>query len=290
MIKASAEEGSVLGEDRVEHGGRSRPRKGPRPPAPRLGNQHASSGDSDDVALLQAENASLRQRLADMERLFVQVEQKQQAEQTEALDEINELLKLAEMAKSEATTFNHNTARDKMRRDIETLQTILKKVRCSRRSAAKDAQAKAERNDFKKAIKQSEEKLRLEMEKKKEEGLKSEIDQEIFTRIIKEDRDKYRAHVVDLLDRIRALEKQKFEVFLWAKQNQELYIQEMRKLTRAFAKVKRLSDEGTHEAKIMYEDACRLKQVILMDGGDLFGRDDKEDDARSAAFVLENAE
>ncbi|EQC26497.1 hypothetical protein SDRG_15675 [Saprolegnia diclina VS20] len=246
----------------------------------RIGNQQYSA-DADEMAVLQAENATLRQRLADMERVLAQVEQKQLADQAEALDDISELLKLAEMAKTEATSFNHNTARDKMRRDIQTLQAILKK-------------AKAERNDFKKTIKQTEEKLRLEMEKKKEEGLKSEIDQEIFTRIIKEDREKYRAHVVELLARIKSLEKEKYDVFLWAKSHHEIYVQEMRKLARAFAKVKRMSDESTYEAKAFYHDVIQLKHVVLSDAAGLedalLQQQAKDDDTRCAAFVLENHE
>ncbi|RHY93298.1 hypothetical protein DYB37_000549 [Aphanomyces astaci] len=113
-----------------------------------------------------------------------------------------------------------------MRKDIQVLQTILKK-----------------RSEFKKTIKQSEDRLRYECEKKKEEGLKNEIDKEIFTKIIKDDRDRYRHQVMELTDRIKRLEREKYDMFMWAKQNQDHCLLEMRKLTRALIKAKKMADE-----------------------------------------------
>ncbi|RQM11962.1 hypothetical protein B5M09_000841 [Aphanomyces astaci] len=105
------------------------------------------------------------------------------------------------------------------------------------------SQAKAERSEFKKTIKQSEDRLRYECEKKKEEGLKNEIDKEIFTKIIKDDRDRYRHQVMELTDRIKRLEREKYDMFMWAKQNQDHCLLEMRKLTRALIKAKKMADE-----------------------------------------------
>ncbi|RHX97557.1 hypothetical protein DYB25_000254 [Aphanomyces astaci] len=77
----------------------------------------------------------------------------------------------------------------------------------------------------------------------KKEGLKNEIDKEIFTKIIKDDRDRYRHQVMELTDRIKRLEREKYDMFLWAKQNQDHCLLEMRKLTRALIKAKKMADE-----------------------------------------------
>ncbi|CAK4820966.1 unnamed protein product [Aphanomyces euteiches] len=211
------------------------------------------------------ENAMLRQKIAvskkaslmyimmlsiqAMEQQFEDYAKKDSIDRSDELDDINDLLRMAELAKHEAKSFSQNTARDKMRKDIQILQSILQR-------------AKAERSEFKKAIKQSEEKLRYEVEKKKEESLKNEIDKEIFTKIIKDDRDRYRQQVVELTERIKKLEKEKYDVFLLAKSNQENCLVEMRKLTRALIKAKKMADDQSHDSKELYEQTVRVKCVM----------------------------
>ncbi|ETW00368.1 hypothetical protein H310_07013 [Aphanomyces invadans] len=207
--------------------------------------------EKDEVGLLKMENAMLRQKVLAMEQQFEDYAKKDMAEHSDDLDDVNDLLRMAELAKHEAKAYSQNTSRDKMRKDIHILQAILKK-------------AKAERSEFKKAIKLSEERLRFECEKKKEEGLKNEIDKEIFTKIIKDDRDRYRQQVMELTDRIKRLEREKYEVFLWAKHNQDNCMLEMRKLTRALIKAKKMADEQSHDSKELYELTVRVKQVLHM--------------------------
>ncbi|RLO01202.1 hypothetical protein DYB28_016131 [Aphanomyces astaci] len=182
--------------------------------------------EKEEVGLLKMENAMLRQKVLALEQQFDDYAKKETADEFENMDDINDLLRMAELAKHEAKAYSQNTSRDKMRKDIQVLQTILKK-----------------RSEFKKTIKQSEDRLRYECEKKKEEGLKNEIDKEIFTKIIKDDRDRYRHQVMELTDRIKRLEREKYDMFLWAKQNQDHCLLEMRKLTRALIKAKKMADE-----------------------------------------------
>ncbi|KAF0720451.1 Aste57867_295 [Aphanomyces stellatus] len=217
-----------------------------------------SVNEKEEVALLKMENAMLRQKISALEQQFDDYAKKDTVDQSDELDDINDLLRMAELAKHEAKTYTQNTSRDKMRKDINVLQSILKK-------------AKAERNEFKKAIKQSEEKLRHEIERKNEvmEGLKNEIDKEIFTKIIKDDRDRYRQQVVELTEKIRRLEKEKYEVFVWAKNNQETCLLEMRKLTRALIKAKKMADEQSHDSKELYELAVRVKHVVNLAQADI---------------------
>ncbi|KAG7395045.1 hypothetical protein PHYBOEH_004281 [Phytophthora boehmeriae] len=115
--------------------------------------------EEDELSLLRAENALLKKKVKALEKrergdkpgLKVVVDEKE-------IQEIDKLLKRAEDAKAEAMHYVANTSREK---------------------------AKAERHAFKKKVKVTEEKLRVEQAKMAQEEVRFQVDREIFAKIIK---------------------------------------------------------------------------------------------------------
>ncbi|ETP47563.1 hypothetical protein F442_06502 [Phytophthora nicotianae P10297] len=188
-------------------------------------------GDEDELVLLRAENALLKKKIKALERggrgekpgLKLVVDEKE-------IQQIDNLLKKAQDAKMEAMNYVANTSREKLGQDVRVLQAILEK-------------AKAERHAFKKKVKTSEEKLRAERAKMAQEEIRFQVDREIFAKIIKDDRDAYNQEVDLLVQKVAAIQKEKYELFVWAKEQQERHLQEIRKLTRALGRTKRVVDE-----------------------------------------------
>ncbi|ETI49851.1 hypothetical protein L914_06266 [Phytophthora nicotianae] len=188
-------------------------------------------GDEDELVLLRAENALLKKKIKALERggrgekpgLKLVVDEKE-------IQQIDNLLKKAQDAKMEAMNYVANTSREKLGQDVRVLQAILEK-------------AKAERHAFKKKVKTSEEKLRAERAKMAQEEICFQVDREIFAKIIKDDRDAYNQEVDLLVQKVAAIQKEKYELFVWAKEQQERHLQEIRKLTRALGRTKRVVDE-----------------------------------------------
>ncbi|KAG3004932.1 hypothetical protein PC120_g18279 [Phytophthora cactorum] len=184
-------------------------------------------GVEDELVLLRAENALLKKKIKALEKggrgLKLVVDEKE-------IQQIDNLLKKAEDAKMEAMRYVANTSREKLGQDVRVLQSILEK-------------AKAERHAFKKKVKTSEEKLRIERAKMAQEEIRFQVDREIFAKIIKDDRDAYNQEVDILVQKVEATQKEKYELFLWAKEQQERHLQEIRKLTRALGRTKRVVDE-----------------------------------------------
>ncbi|KAG7385335.1 hypothetical protein PHYPSEUDO_001637 [Phytophthora pseudosyringae] len=189
------------------------------------------TAEGDELLLLRAENALLKRKLKALEKggrgdkhgLKLVVDEKE-------IQQIDNLLKKAEDAKMEAMSYVANTSREKLGQDVRVLQSILQK-------------AKAERHVFKKKVKASEEKLRVERAKMAQEEIRFQVDREIFARIIKDDRDAYNQEVDILVQKVAAIQRDKYELFVWAKEQQERYLQEIRKLTRALGRTKRVVDE-----------------------------------------------
>lgn len=65
----------------------------------------------------------------------------------------------------------------------------------------------------------------------------------VFVWLGQDDRDRYNSEVALLVQKMTALQKEKYDLFLWAKEQQEKHLQEMRKLTRALGRTKRAVDE-----------------------------------------------
>ncbi|DBA02373.1 TPA: hypothetical protein N0F65_007192 [Lagenidium giganteum] len=194
-------------------------------------NHDMSDKDREELAFLRVENSLLRKKIKELERIARGQKSGLKFVVDEAeIDKINELLRKAESAKEEAMNYVANTSRDKLGNDVKTLQSILKK-------------AKAERNAFKMKIKAGEEKLRSEKTKIEKDELRFQVDREIFAKIIQDDRDGYKYEVNLLVQKMNEIQKEKFELYMWAKQAQERYLQEIRKLTRSLGKTRKAVQE-----------------------------------------------
>ncbi|TMW63325.1 hypothetical protein Poli38472_002266 [Pythium oligandrum] len=184
-----------------------------------------------EITLLRLENSLLRKKVKELER----VQRGEKWSTKFVVDEsemarIDLLLKRAEDAKTEAMTYVANTSREKLSQDVKVLQSILKK-------------AKAERHAFKKKIKAVEDRLLLEREKIEKEEIRFQVDREIFAKILQDDRDSYKHEVNLLVQKMTELQKEKHALYLWAKEQQERHLQEIRKLTRALGRTKKLVEE-----------------------------------------------
>lgn len=60
---------------------------------------------------------------------------------------------------------------------------------------------------------------------------------------MQDDRDSYKYEVNLLVQKMTELQKEKHELFLWAKEQQERHLQEIRKLTRALGRTRKAIDE-----------------------------------------------
>lgn len=58
-----------------------------------------------------------------------------------------------------------------------------------------------------------------------------------------DDRDSYKHEVNLLVEKMTALQKEKHELFQWAKEQQHRHLQEIRKLTRALSRTKKGIEE-----------------------------------------------
>lgn len=58
-----------------------------------------------------------------------------------------------------------------------------------------------------------------------------------------DDRDSYKYEVNLLVQKMTELQKEKHELFVWAKEQQERHLQEIRKLTRALGRTRKAIDE-----------------------------------------------
>ncbi|KAK1939174.1 hypothetical protein P3T76_008558 [Phytophthora citrophthora] len=78
-----------------------------------------------------------------------------------------------------------------------------------------------------------------------QEEIRFQVDREIFAKIIKDDRDSYNQEVDILVQKVAVIQKEKYDLFVWATEQQERHLQEIRKLTRALGRTKRIVDEQT---------------------------------------------
>ncbi|KAF4038099.1 hypothetical protein GN244_ATG09874 [Phytophthora infestans] len=208
-------------------------------------------GDEDELVLLRAENALLKKKIKALEKkgrgekpgLILVVDEKE-------IQQIDNLLKKAEDAKMEAMNYVANTSREKLGQDVRALQAILEK-------------AKAERHAFKKKVKTSEEKLRVERAKMAQEEIRFQVDREIFAKIIKDDRDAYNKEVDFLVEKVTAVQKEKHELFVWANEQQERHLQEIRKLTRALGRAKRVVDEQATKSSAVLNGVRQVQSTVF---------------------------
>lgn len=61
--------------------------------------------------------------------------------------------------------------------------------------------------------------------------------------LAQDDRDSYKYEVNLLVQKMTELQKEKHELFVWAKEQQERHLQEIRKLTRALGRTRKAIDE-----------------------------------------------
>ncbi|KAL3667926.1 hypothetical protein V7S43_006803 [Phytophthora oleae] len=205
----------------------------------------------DELLLLRAENALLKKKVKALEKggradkpgVKLVVDEKD-------IQQIDNLLKKAEDAKMEAMNYVANTSREKLGQDVRVLQSILQK-------------AKAERHAFKKKVKLSEENLRIERAKMAQEEIRFQIDREIFAKIIKDDRDNYNHEMEILVHKVAVIQKEKYELFVWATEQQERHLQEIRKLTRALGRTKRVVDEQTVKSMEVLSGVRQAHSAVL---------------------------
>ncbi|KAL4160163.1 hypothetical protein PRNP1_000734 [Phytophthora ramorum] len=208
------------------------------------------STEADALALLRAENALLKKKVKALEKargdkpgLKLVIDEKE-------IQQIDILLKKAEDAKMEAMNYAASTSREKLGQDVRVLQTILQK-------------AKAERHAFKKKVKASEDKLRDERAKMAQEEVRFQVDREIFAKIIKDDRDAYNQEVDVLVQKVAAIQREKYDLFLWAKEQQERHLQEIRKLTRTLGRTKRVVDDQAAQSVQMLSSIRQVNATVF---------------------------
>ncbi|KAH7476881.1 hypothetical protein PRIC1_000888 [Phytophthora ramorum] len=208
------------------------------------------STEADELALLRAENALLKKKVKALEKargdkpgLKLVIDEKE-------IQQIDILLKKAEDAKMEAMNYAASTSREKLGQDVRVLQTILQK-------------AKAERHAFKKKVKASEDKLRDERAKMAQEEVRFQVDREIFAKIIKDDRDAYNQEVDVLVQKVAAIQREKYDLFLWAKEQQERHLQEIRKLTRTLGRTKRVVDDQAAQSVQMLSSIRQVNATVF---------------------------
>ncbi|KAE9033873.1 hypothetical protein PR001_g8053 [Phytophthora rubi] len=207
--------------------------------------------EEDELSLLRAENALLKKKVKALEKggrgdkpgLKLVVDEKD-------IQQIDDLLKKAEEAKMEAMNYVASTSREKLGQDVRVLQAILQK-------------AKAERHAFKKKVKASEEKLRVERAKMAQEEIRFQVDREIFAKIIKDDRDAYNQEVDILVQKVATIQKEKYDLFLWAKEQQDRHLQEIRKLTRALGRTKRIVDDQATKSMEVLSTVRQVHSAVL---------------------------
>ncbi|KAE9191786.1 hypothetical protein PF005_g18706 [Phytophthora fragariae] len=212
---------------------------------------HIQESIQDELSLLRAENALLKKKVKALEKggrgdkpgLKLVVDEKD-------IQQIDDLLKKAEEAKMEAMNYVASTSREKLGQDVRVLQAILQK-------------AKAERHAFKKKVKASEEKLRVERAKMAQEEIRFQVDREIFAKIIKDDRDAYYQEVDILVQKVATIQKEKYDLFLWAKEQQDRHLQEIRKLTRALGRTKRIVDDQATKSMEVLSTVRQVHSAVL---------------------------
>ncbi|GLD93065.1 hypothetical protein PINS_up001657 [Pythium insidiosum] len=207
--------------------------------------------DQEELAFLRVENALLKKKVKELER--VSRGEKRSAKlvvDEEDIQRIDELLKKAEDAKTEAMNYVANTSRDRLGHEVKMLQSILKK-------------AKAERHVFKKKIKAAEERLRVERQKIEKEEIRFQVDREIFAKILQDDRDAYKQEVNLLVQKMTELQREKHELFLWTKEQQERHLHEIRKLTRALGRTKKMVEEQASKSMEVLQDVLQVQSMVL---------------------------
>ncbi|GAB9471682.1 hypothetical protein Gpo141_00008884 [Globisporangium polare] len=209
-------------------------------------------GEQDELALLRVENSLLRKKIKELEKVGRCGDKhgSQLGMDETEIERIDALLKKAEEAKLEAMNYVANTSRDKLGQDVKVLQSILKK-------------AKTERHSFKKKIKSTEEKLQQERKKIEQDEVRFQVDREIFAKILKDDRDSYKYEVNLLVQKMTELQKEKHELFVWAKEQQERHLQEIRKLTRALGRTRKAIDEQKTKGVDVLNEVYRVQAGIF---------------------------
>ncbi|RLN62087.1 hypothetical protein BBJ28_00010105, partial [Nothophytophthora sp. Chile5] len=127
-------------------------------------------------------------------------------------------------------------------------------------------------------LKRAEVQLQLTWVSERLKEIRFQVDREIFAKILKvpanvwlsscscinfdsdrlvfltcdrqDDRDSYNQEVELLVEKMTAIQKEKHELFLWAKEQQERHLQEIRKLTRALGRTKRIVEEQVCPASL----------------------------------------
>lgn len=122
-----------------------------------------------------------------------------------------------------------------------------------------------------------------------QEEIRFQVDREIFAKILKvrtilhiaklncievcgrrqprvafqDDRDAYKYEVNLLVQKVTELQKEKHELFVWAKEQQQRHLQEIRKLTRALSRTKRIVEEQVGRLLALAQTPVRLNHRMF---------------------------
>ncbi|KAF1330191.1 hypothetical protein FI667_g5395, partial [Globisporangium splendens] len=127
----------------------------------------------------------------------------------------------------------------------------------------KKAEAKAERHSFKKKIKETEDKLQHERKKIEQEEIRFQVDREIFAKTLKDDRDSYKYEVDLLVQKMTELQKERHELYVWVREQQERHLQEIRKLTRALGRTWKAIDDQKIKSLDVLNEVSQVQAAVF---------------------------